>query len=110
MLRSLPQVVMRIDDGEVGFEDGLRRLSSQPGLIRWGDLAKSGWLLGRAHVDTPLFPAKCRICHGFMPAIACATCKTRRVSTYPSNDTHRPVHTESAGRSHAHTRRQTDQP
>src|SRR5262245_5170513 len=110
MLQSLPQMVVRINNGEIGFKDGLRRLPGQPGIIRRGTLSKSGRLLGLAHVQTPLSPTERRVCSGFMPAIECATGTTRRVNTYPSNDTHRPAHIGSVGMSRAHTRRQTDRP
>src|SRR5713101_4115477 len=110
MLRPVPQVVMGIDDGEVGIEDRLGLLPGQPRLIRRGNLSKSGRLLELAHVDTPLSPTQRRVCNGFMLAMECSTFRTLCVNTYPSNDTHRPVHTGSVGRSRAHTRRQTGRP
>ncbi len=58
MLRTVPQVVVGIDNGEVGIEDGLGRLPGQPRLIRRGDLAKSGRLLGRRSCAYSLVPYK----------------------------------------------------
>ena len=45
MVRPIPQVVMGIDNGEVGIEDGLGRLLGQPRLIRRGDPSEIGLLL-----------------------------------------------------------------
>jgi hypothetical protein len=42
MVRPIPQVVMGIDNGEVGIEDWLVRLLGQPCLIRWVDLSEIG--------------------------------------------------------------------
>ena len=50
----LPQVVMRVDDGQVGLEDRLRRLLGEPGLVGRVDAAELRRAYGRrAHRDSP---------------------------------------------------------
>jgi hypothetical protein len=53
MVRPIPQMVVGIDNGEVGIEDWLGRLLGQPRLIRRVNSSEVGERLGGAHVILP---------------------------------------------------------
>ena len=50
---AVPQVVMRVDDRQLGLEDGLGRLRGQPRLVRMVDPAELGRTVGCAHAESP---------------------------------------------------------
>ena len=51
MIRTLPQVMMGIDDRQFRVEDRFRRRLGQPCIIRWVDSPESGGLSGFWHGD-----------------------------------------------------------
>ena len=53
MIRAIPQVVVGIDNGQVGIEDVLGRLLGQPRLILWVDPAELVERLVCALMDDP---------------------------------------------------------
>jgi hypothetical protein len=51
---AVPQVMMRIDDWQLRFEDGLLLLFCEPRIVGLADMTKPAWLSGLRH-DSFLF-------------------------------------------------------
>jgi hypothetical protein len=58
---AVPQMMMRIDDRQLRFEDRLFLLFCQPRIVGLAAMTKPAWLNGLRHGDGPMFADVARI-------------------------------------------------